>query len=78
MLIAVALLSTAASCNGEVGGPSPCTEDSQCAPVCEAACGIDPLISASCDDFLRACVCECEVTGEDAGPGADAGADAER
>ena len=65
-LLAAVLLS-AAACGDGVGGPPPCTDDSECIPICEARCGADPVSSAECDDFLRACLCECaiEVGGAD-------------
>jgi hypothetical protein len=58
------LIVIAAACGDGVGGPPPCTDDTECGPICEALCGADPAVSAECDDFLRACVCEC--AGEDA------------
>jgi len=61
------LLLTGADCKDGVGGPPPCVEDAECVAVCEAACVSDPVLSATCDEFLRACVCECEMSRMDAG-----------
>ena len=61
------LLVMGAACNDGAGGPAPCEEDAECMPICEAACAADPLVSATCDDFLRACICECETREPDAG-----------
>ena len=64
-LLLSAVILSAIACGDGVGGPPPCTDDPECVPICEAACGADPAVSAECDDFLRACVCEC--AGEDKG-----------
>jgi len=61
-LAVLTLCSELMACGADSGGPLPCSEDAQCLPICEAACGSDPVSSATCDDFLLACVCECETT----------------
>lgn len=70
--VLLGLLLMGGDCKNGVGGPSPCDEDAECVPICEAACGSEPVASASCDYGLRACVCECETMGADAGADADA------
>ena len=66
-MLLLGLLVAGADCKEGLGGPSPCDEDAECVPVCEAACGSEAVLSAVCDEFLRACVCECEMVGGDAG-----------
>ena len=61
------LLMMGAACNDGAGGPAPCEEDAECMPICEAACASDPVLSATCNDFLAACVCECAMPPIDAG-----------
>ena len=66
-ILLLGLLLVGSDCKGGVGGPSPCDEDAECEPICEAVCGSEAVLSAVCDEFLRACVCECEMLGGDAG-----------
>jgi hypothetical protein len=77
LAVVIGLLLTGANCDDGVGGPAPCSDDAECAPICEAFCGSDPVVSASCDEGLLACVCECEMSDAGAGTGAGTGPDAD-
>ena len=58
MAAALAIMCVSA-CDDGVGGPPPCLEDAECAPACEAFCASAEVTSATCNEFLRACTCEC-------------------
>ena len=63
LVTAVLVVICASACDDGVGGPAPCLEDPECEPVCDAFCASAEVTSATCDGFLRACVCECNDTG---------------
>jgi hypothetical protein len=61
-MLGVSVLSAvlALGCDEGAGGPPPCVSDPECVAICDAACVPEAAISAVCDEFLQACVCECE------------------
>ena len=59
LVTGASVIGLTSACDDGVGGPAPCLEGAECEPVCEAFCASAEVTSATCDEFLRACVCEC-------------------
>ena len=46
-----------------------CDNDEECVSGCETICLGDPVVSASCNEADRVCVCECDTSGGAGGTG---------